>query len=148
MSSTRPKNEIWPDSRSLRACSARSRALSRVTSSWLRSPNASQAPLRTRLSRARALTSWTPAPRVALLDDLLDRTAADVLDRRQAEADATLHDGEVDAGLVYVRGKDFQPALFGVHYRRRYFVRVALHVGEQGGHVLDRVVGLQIRGLV
>ena len=81
-------------------------------------------------------------------DDRLDRALAHVLDRQQAEADGVALDGEVEARRVHVGRAhlDAQPAALG-DGRGNLLGRVA-HRGQHAGHVLDRVVRLEIRGLV
>ena len=96
---------VWPVSRSLLALWAMLRMRSRLTSSEPRASALpaieSSAPALTRLSRARLLTlrvlSWrqkssrmakAPPASCARLDDRLGGAVADVLDHREAEADA------------------------------------------------------------
>ena len=85
---------------------------------------------------------------LAGLDDRLDRALADVLDRQQAEADGLALDREAQAGPVHVRGPDLDPQPAALRDGGGHLLRVVPERGEHGRHVLDRVVRLEVRGLV
>ena len=85
---------------------------------------------------------------VARGDDLLDDVRPDVPDRAHAEADVLADGGEEADRLVHVgrQDPDLHPAaLVQVH---RELVAGVADGREQGGHVLGRVVRLQVRGPV
>ena len=81
-------------------------------------------------------------------DDVLHEPFPHIAHCRQPEADRAVAHGEVALGLVHVghehRDADL-PALVEVDGG---LVLVGLDAREQGGEVLDRVVRLQVRGLV
>ncbi len=81
-------------------------------------------------------------------DDRLDRALADVLDREQPEPDRATLDGELEMARVDVgrQDRDGHPAALGDRGRDLLLVRP--EGGQHRGHVLDRVVRLQVRGLV
>ena len=85
---------------------------------------------------------------VARRDDRLDRALADVLDREQAEPDRVALDGELERAAVDVGRQDLDrhPAALGDRGRDLLLVRA--EGGQHRGHVLDRVVRLQVGGLV
>ena len=91
------------------------------------------------------------AARAARIQDRLHDSFTDVPDRRQAVPDRPTIAGrgsEVHVGLVDVRGKHLDlhaPARVQVV---RLAVLVVLHRREDGRHVLDRVLGDQVRSLV
>ena len=117
-------------------------------------------------SGTRSAKSWKLANGpfgVALLQQQPDQPLADVADRRQAErdrpraaegqGDAVGHlvgpqGGEVGDRAVDVRGEHLDAHRPGVGEVDRRLVEVALHAREQAGEVLDRVVRLEVRGLV
>src|SRR5207249_5592524 len=71
-----------------------------------------------------------------------------VLDRGQAEANRVAGDGELNGRYVYVRRHyldTHRAALFDVLHD---LVGVPHFGGQQGGHELDRIVRLEVRGLV
>ena len=91
------------------------------------------------------------AERAALVprrDDRLDRALADVLDGQQAEPDRLAVDRELEVARVDVRrqDRDAQPPALGD--RRRDLLLVRAEGGEDARHVLDRVVRLEVGGLV
>ena len=91
------------------------------------------------------------AERAALLarrDDRLDRALAHVLDREQAEPDRVALDREVDGRPVDVGRADLDPQPAALRDRRRHLLRVVAERGEDGGHVLDGEVRLEVGGLV
>ena len=75
---------------------------------------------------------------------------ADALDRTESETDGVvLDDGsEVGVRLVYIRPKHLHAQGFDFRHEFRQLVSVALFGGQHGRHELDRVVGLQVGGLV
>jgi len=90
------------------------------------------------------------------LDDGLGGARAHVLDREQAEADGAVLDVELGLGLVDVGRQDLEAHALGLVQVRDELVllvlgadgRVADLRGEDGGHELDREIGLQVRGLI
>ena len=82
---------------------------------------------------------------VAGPDDRVDDVVPDVAHRGQAEADVGADGGEVPGRLVDVRRQhlDAHPAALGQVDRPA--VLVVADAGEQAGHVLGRVVGLEVR---
>ena len=85
--------------------------------------------------------------RLALLDDQLDGLDADVLDALHAVGDRVAHDRERRLRRVDVRWGDLDAVVLAVDHDRRDPVLVLL-VLEQTAEVLDRVVGLEVGGLV
>ncbi len=88
------------------------------------------------------------ALRLARRDDRVHHVGAHVADRRQAEPDVGADRREhgyrlVDVGRQHL---DAHPAALTQVQRR--LVLVVGHRGEQRGHVLGRVIGLQVRGPV
>src|SRR5581483_10495185 len=84
----------------------------------------------------------------AALEDDLDRLFTDVFDRGEAEADFLADRREIRAALVDVRRQDLDILLATFGEVLDDLVGVA-HLGcQQPGHEFDRVVRLQIRGLV
>ena len=84
----------------------------------------------------------------ARLEDRLHRRLAHVLDGGQAEADrvaghAEAHLRAVDVGRLHADAH--RPAFLDVLHD---LVGVAHFRGQQGGHELDRIVGLEVGGLV
>ncbi len=135
-------------------------ASSSATSSWAGWPNRPSAPTlisdsstrlltRRRSTRAQRSASERKSPsasRAAMIDSIAP--CADVLDGQQPEADRVALDREVEAADVDVRRPDLdaQPPALGD--RGRHLLGVVAEGGEHAGHVLDRVVRLQVRGLV
>ena len=160
-SSSPPNRESWPIA-SLRLMSTYwSTAVSWIaTSARRRCPIESNAPalisdsitrlLQTSvgtLSMKSAKSVKRPCSRRAA-DDRVDDVDADVADRGQPEADVGADRGEVGLGLVDVRRQhlDLHPAaLVEVD---RHLVLVVLDGREERGHVLGRVVGLEVGGPV
>ena len=81
-------------------------------------------------------------------DDRLDRALADVLDGEQPEPDRVALDGELDVGAVDVRRQDLDPEPAALGDRRRDLLGRVADRGQHAGHVLDRVVRLEVGGLV
>ena len=94
-------------------------------------------------------------------DHRLDGGDADVLDRGKAEADGAdgaarfdvlpvmrLDHGEVPHALVHIRRQDVDAHLARFVDVLDHLVRVLDFAREQGGHVFDGIVGLEVRGLV
>src|SRR4028118_1389485 len=84
-------------------------------------------------------------PRLARPAGRPEGVVPDVAHRRQAEADVGADGGEVPGGLVDVRREhlDAHPAALGEVDRAA--VLVVADAGEQPGHVLGRVVRLEVR---
>ena len=87
----------------------------------------------------------TLRPRV---EDGLDGTLADVLDGQQAEADGIALDGEVDVAVAHVRAQHLDAQAAALGDGAGDLLGVVAERGEDAGHVLDRVVGLEVGGLV
>ena len=86
-------------------------------------------------------------------DDGLDRPLADVLDGDQAEADrggavGIGLDAEEHAGLLHVRRADLDPQPPALGHHRGHLLGALPEAVEHRGHELDRVVGLEVGGLV
>ncbi len=81
----------------------------------------------------------------ARIDQRGNDVRADVAHRAEPEADVGTHRGEVQPRLVDVgrQHRDAQPA--AVREIDRGLVLVVADRGEQAGHVLGRIVGLEIR---
>ena len=77
--------------------------------------------------------------------DRLHRGVADALHGVQAEADVAVDDHELVVGLVDVRRQDLDPHALRLVDEERHLVLGVHHRGDQRGHVLGRVVGLQPR---
>ena len=86
----------------------------------------------------------SPVLRARLLDRL-HRRVADALDGVQPEADVALHDHELVVGEVHVRRQDLDPHRLGLVDEERDLVLGVHDRGDQRGHVLGGVVGLQPR---
>ena len=100
------------------------------------------------IRRQRSPSDWNGAVRLAGRDDRLDRALADVLDREEAEPDPLVLDGELDRAPVDVRRPDLdaEPAALGDGGRD--LLLGAPEGGQDAGHVVDRVVRLEVGGLV
>ena len=72
----------------------------------------------------------------------------DVLDREQPEPDRLALDGELDVALVDVGWEDLDAHPAALGDGRGDLLLVRPEGGQDGGHVLDRVVRLQVRGLI
>src|SRR4051812_22261229 len=85
---------------------------------------------------------------LASRDDRLDRALADILDRKQAEPDRRPLDSELDIGAVDVgrENLDAHPPALGDRRGNLFLVRAERC--EDGSHVLDGVIRLEIRRLV
>ena len=88
------------------------------------------------------------AAALARLDDRLDGALADVLDRQQAEADRVALDREPEARAVHVGRPDLDAQAPALDDRGGHLLGVVPERREHRGHVLDRVVGLEVRRLV
>lgn len=82
------------------------------------------------------------------VDDGLDDVVADVAYGPQPEPYVVADGGELGDGLVHVGLEDPDAVLAGVGKVDRGLVLVVADRGEQGGHVLGRVVGLEVGGPV
>ena len=82
------------------------------------------------------------------LDHGVHRRSADVLHRVEHEADVAAGDDEVVSGLVHVGRQHLDPHLLAARDEERHLVLGRHHRGDEGGHVLGRVVGLEPRGAV
>jgi len=83
-----------------------------------------------------------------LIDDQLHDGLTDVTHRRHSEGDVTGDGREVDVRAVHVGNEDPQPHLTTLVQVERGAVLVALDRGQQGCHVLGRMVRFQPCGLV
>ena len=81
-------------------------------------------------------------------DDRADGRLADVLHGVQAEADLALDDREVERRDVHVGRQHLDPHLVAGGDVERHLVLRVHDRGDQGGHVLGRVVRLQVGGAV
>ena len=81
-------------------------------------------------------------------DDRLDGALADVLDRQQAEPDGVALDGELEVAAVDVRRQDLDAHPAALGDGRRDLLLVRPERGQDRGHVVDRVVRLEVGGLV
>ena len=81
-------------------------------------------------------------------DDRFDRALTDVLHREQPEPDGRTLDGELNVALVDVGRQDLDPHSAALRDRSGDLLLVRAEGGQDRGHVLDRVVRLQIGGLV
>ena len=81
-------------------------------------------------------------------DDRLDRALADVLDRQQPEADRVALDGELEVAGVDVRRPDLDAHAAALGDRGGDLLLVRTERGQHGRHVIDRVVRLEVGGLV
>ena len=88
------------------------------------------------------------AAALARLDDRLDGALADVLDRQQAEADRVALDREPEARAVHVGRPDLDAQAPALDDRGGHLLGVVAERREHRGHVLDGVVGLEVRRLV
>ncbi|MPM27380.1 hypothetical protein SDC9_73890 [bioreactor metagenome] len=89
-----------------------------------------------------------PAALLAGGDDLLDDVLADVADGGQPEADVLPDRGELGRGLVDVGGQHLDAHPSALAEVDRHLVLVVLDRLQQPGHVLHRVVGLEVGGPV
>ena len=99
-------------------------------------------------ARAEILERAEGALRAPGRQDRLHRGLADVLDRRQAETDRVAGHGELHGRHVHVWRLDadpHRPTLFDVLHD---LVGVAHFRSQQRRHELDRIVRLEVRGLV
>ena len=159
-----PKSPAWPAATSRCVFCARSMVLSTAASSCARRPNESSAPALTSDSMTRLFSSrrsifsqnsWKDAklfPSCSELrargQDRFDGVAPDVLDGREAEADrvsvrrevrvAEAHVGRLDGDLHLAAFLDVLHDVFRLGDFRR----------QQRRHEFDRIVRLQIRGLI
>ena len=85
---------------------------------------------------------------LARRDDRLDRALADVLDRQQAEPDRVALDREAEPGPVDVRRPDLDAQAPALGDGGGHLLGVVPEGRQHGRHVLDRVVRLEVRGLV
>ena len=85
---------------------------------------------------------------LAGVDDRLDGALADVLDRQQPEPDRLALDGEPEAGAMDVGRRDLDPEAPALGDRRGDLLGVVAERRQHRGHVLDGVVGLEVRRLV
>ncbi len=84
-------------------------------------------------------------PLPAGLQDRLHRRAPHVLDRRQAKSDLPpSQGGEIHVRFIYVRGQHLDAHLPTLGDVGGHFVRVVPHRGEERGHELRGVVGLEV----
>ena len=99
---------------------------------------------------ARAQVGERPERTAALprRDDGLDGALADVLDGQQPEPDGLPFDREMEAAAVDIRRQHRDADAPALGDRARHPLGVVAEGGEHAGHVLDRVVRLEIRGLV
>ncbi len=81
-------------------------------------------------------------------DDRLDRALADVLDGEEAEADRVPFDGELEPGAMDVRHPDLDAEAAALGDGRGDLLLVGAEGGQHARHVLDRVVRLEVGGLV
>ena len=102
--------------------------------------------LSTRSQKSQIEANGPPSSRARL--DRLDGREADALHGVEAEADLAVDDHELVVGLVDVRRQDLDPHLLGLRDEERDLVLRVHHRGDQRGHVLGRVVGLQPGGAV
>jgi len=88
-------------------------------------------------------------PLLPRLQDRLDRSTANTLDRRQAEPDVPLRvDSEVSEALVHIGRPDLQAVVDRLINVERDLVLVVHEAGELSGNELGRVVGLQVGRVV
>ncbi len=99
-------------------------------------------------SRAEVAERPELATLLAAIDDRLDRAFADILDRQQSKADGLAFDREFDERPVDVRRPDLDPQAPAFGNRGGDLLLVVSEGGQHRGHVLDRVVRLQVRRLV
>ena len=85
---------------------------------------------------------------LAGLQDRLHGSQADILHRRQAEPDGVAGDREVFERFVHIGGEHADAHAHGLGDGGGNFVGVPCVTAEHRGHVLRRVVGLQVRGVV
>ena len=77
-------------------------------------------------------------------DQRADDIGADVADRTETEPDVGADGGEVQFGLVDIRRQHRDAQLAAVSQIDRGLVLVVADRGEQAGHVLARIVGLEV----
>ena len=87
-----------------------------------------------------------PSSRAAMIDSIAP--CADVLDRQQAEPDRIALDRELEVAAVDVGRQDLDAHPPALGDRGRDLLLVRAERGQHGGHVVDRVVGLHVGGLV
>ena len=153
-------SDVCPVARSRCVAAPAAMASSRPSRIWAGWPNELSAPtLASDSSTLRFVESQVDPPaevadrperpfRLARRDDRLDRPLADVLDRQQPEPDRLVLDRELDLASADVRRPDLdaQPAALGD--RRGDLLLVVPERGQDGRHVVDREVRLEVRGLV
>ena len=81
-------------------------------------------------------------------DDRFDRPLADVLDREEPEPDGVTLDGELEVARVDVRWQHLDGHPATLRDGRRDLLLARPERGQHRGHVVDRVVRLEVRGLV
>ncbi len=85
---------------------------------------------------------------VPFLDDQLHRLEAHILDRGQPEPDLPIHHGKIRLAFVHIRGKDLDPHGPAFGDVLDGLVLIPHVLGQEGGHKLDRIMGLEIGGLI
>ena len=101
---------------------------------------------------------FEPADFFPRSDNLLDGLFADAFDRSQAKTDeafglfaavfAVINDGKINKTVVDIRRQDIDAHVAALANVLNNLLGVAHFVGQQGGHILDRIIGLQPRGLI
>ena len=133
----------WMSIRPLRGCPRLSNAPALTRDSTTRLLQTASGTLR-RKSWKLVYRPWLGAGR----DDALDDVLADVADRAEPEADVVADGGEPQPGLVHVGRQDLDAHAPGLGEVDGHLVLVGADRGEQGGHVLGGVVGLEVGGPV
>jgi len=85
---------------------------------------------------------------VLLTNDVFNGPPADVLYRRQAKADLAPYNTEVHQALIDIGRQDFNPQPAAFFNIQGYLVGVFHNAGNEGRHVLDGIIGLEVGRLV
>ena len=96
----------------------------------------------------RSASEGKSPPASRAVDDRLDGALADVLDGQQPEADGVALDGEVEVAEADVRAEDLDAQAAALGDGAGDLLGVVAEGGQHAGHVLDRVVGLEVGRLV
>ena len=85
---------------------------------------------------------------LSLVHDLLDKAASDILDRRQAKADAARHDGEIVVGFIDIRRQQRNAHRAALGNILGDLDRASQHRRHERRHIFARVIAFEPRGLV